>query len=119
MARRRTRKSSLVYSRYLLWLRAGLANPSFSHDRTMEADTPKRWATAPTFSASPIFLAERGVFFLRSILDGRELEDALDKGVSTWPSGRDYLLSEYSSQVRACISLTYAFRFIVRFSSIE
>src|ERR1700719_5404531 len=85
MARRRTRKSSLVYSRYLLWLRAGRASPSFSHDRTMEADTPKRWATAPTFSASPIFLAERGVFFLRPILDGRELEDALDKGVSTWP----------------------------------
>jgi hypothetical protein len=52
----------------LLWLRAGLASPSFSHKRTMEADTPKRSATAPTFSASPTFLAERAAFFLRSPL---------------------------------------------------
>src|ERR1700689_4696060 len=88
MARRRTRRSSLVYSRYLLWLRAGLANPSFSHDRTMEADTPKRWATAPTFSASPIFLAECEAFFLASVFADRELIGALDKDISAQlPSG--------------------------------
>src|ERR1700722_6830599 len=73
MARRSTRRSSLVYSRYLLWLRAGRASPSFSHDRTMDADTPKRCATAPTFSASPTFL-------------GCDLVEGLDKDVSTWPS---------------------------------
>src|SRR5580698_5137914 len=83
MARRKTRRSSLVYSRYLLWLRAGLANPSFSHDRTMEADTPKRWATAPTFSASPIFFAECVTFFLASVFGDRELRGALDKDIST------------------------------------
>jgi len=43
----------------------------------MDADTPNRSATAPTFSASPTFRAER-VFFPRSLALKRELE-ALDK----------------------------------------
>jgi hypothetical protein len=46
----------------------------------MEADTPKRSATAPTFSASPTFLGERAAFVLRSVVLGCELEEALDNG---------------------------------------
>jgi hypothetical protein len=46
----------------------------------MEADTPKRSATAPTFSASPTFRAERAAFFLRSVGWECEFEEALDNG---------------------------------------
>jgi hypothetical protein len=75
----------------LLWLRAGLASPSFSQDRTMEADTPKRWATAPTFNASPVFLAECVAVFLLSVLGDRELLEVLDK-----------ILCEYTSIAVVC-----------------
>src|SRR5580704_12889403 len=63
----------------------------------MEADTPKRCATAPTFSASPTFLVERVAFFLRAGVLLCELEEALDKGVSTWP-WMGCLLSEYTNR---------------------
>jgi hypothetical protein len=76
--------SSLVYSRYLLWLRAGLARPSFSQERTIEADTPRRCATAPTFSASPTFLGERGDFLRALTLVFELMEEGLDKDISTW-----------------------------------
>ena len=51
----------------------------------MDADTPKRSATAPTFSASPTFLLARAGAFLRSGLGVEELLEALDKAISTWP----------------------------------
>jgi len=52
----------------------------------MEADTPKRWATAPTFRASPVFLAECVAFFLLSILGDRELLEILDKVICEYTS---------------------------------
>jgi hypothetical protein len=51
----------------------------------MDADTPNRSATAPTFSASPIFL-ERGAFFLWAVFGAWEFVEDLDKVVSTGPS---------------------------------
>src|SRR5208337_4088150 len=84
----------------------------------MEADTPNRSATAPTFSASPTFLPERAAFFLRSRALECELEEGLDKDLSRWPRWAVGDLSfEYNSQ-EACNFLAYTFRFIVRFWSI-
>jgi hypothetical protein len=51
----------------------------------MDADTPKRCATAPTFSASPTFLVERVAFLLRAGVLLCELEEVFDKDDSTWP----------------------------------
>src|SRR5271170_5843390 len=55
----------------------------------MEADTPRRSATAPTFSDSPTFPAECDAFFLRALtLEFESEEEGLDKD----------LTSEYISQ---------------------
>jgi hypothetical protein len=93
----------LVYNRYLLWLRAGLASPSFSQERTMDAETPKRSATAPTFSASPTFLAERPNFFVPSGALEYELEEGLDKDVSMRPSLGGMIVCLLSIAVRPLI----------------
>jgi hypothetical protein len=42
----------------------------------MDADTPRRSATAPTFSASPVFFAEREAF-----PESESEEEGLDKFV--------------------------------------
>ena len=54
----------------------------------MEADTPRRSATAPTFSASPTFLAGRGDFLRAVTLESEFDEDGLDKDIPTWPRRR-------------------------------
>jgi hypothetical protein len=53
----------------LLWLREGSVRPSLSHERNMEADTPRRSAAAPTFSVSPTFLEGRLALLVRAVFE--------------------------------------------------